>query len=80
MFERRIQTVDIESVVQKWDVVVEYSDDSPFQSHLLLGFDDNGPLHIVVGVDENNSTCYIITVYRPDKNQWQDGYKRRIES
>ncbi|HOT46593.1 MAG TPA: DUF4258 domain-containing protein [Spirochaetota bacterium] len=78
MFERGINTHDVENVIQSWHVISEYPDDIPYPSYLLLGYKGPDPLHIVVGIDKENETCYIITVYKPDPELWVDGFSRRI--
>ncbi|WP_313950965.1 DUF4258 domain-containing protein [Accumulibacter sp.] len=48
MFERGISTVDIRSALETGQVIKEYNDDTPYPSALLLGYIDQGPLHVVL--------------------------------
>ncbi|MBP7737518.1 MAG: DUF4258 domain-containing protein [Spirochaetes bacterium] len=77
MFERGVQTSDVENAVRSWNVITSYNDDEPYPSYLLLGFIGPKPLHVVAGIDEKNDICYIITVYPPDPELWTDGFTRR---
>jgi hypothetical protein len=42
-----------------------------------LGWSDNRAIHVVAAFNEQNQTDIIITVYEPDPNQWEPGFKRR---
>ena len=77
MFERGITRDDVIEVIFKWDVIYEYPEDKPHSSCLLLGVINKNPIHIVVSVDNNKSICYIITVYHPDSNIWNDDFRQR---
>ena len=77
MFERGIITDDIERVIHLWNIIAEYHDDNPYPSYLLLGLIGQNPLHVVAGIDEAKEICYIITVYQPDPELWDDDFTRR---
>ena len=47
-------------------VIKEYPDDTPYPSRLILGYDNNRPIHVVSAYDQNDDMEYIITVYEPD--------------
>jgi len=42
---------------------------------LILGFDKNRPVHIVVAF--NQGTCIVITVYEPDTLVWTNDFKNK---
>ena len=47
----------------------------------MLGFGTEGkPLHVVVAVDDSERMLWVITVYRPLKEEWDETYKRRKPS
>ena len=77
MFERRLNTKDIEKVIKDWNVINEYPDDKPFPSILIMGYSRKVPIHVVAGIDIENKVCNIITVYQPDPDLWADDFKRR---
>lgn len=58
-----------------FDIIEEYSDDPRGLSLLLLCFLGGLPVHVVCAPHED--TLIIITVYRPDKSKWTDGFKKR---
>lgn len=49
------------------------------QVFLILGFNVNRPLHIVIGFNKSDNICIIVTVYEPDPKIWKDNFTRRIE-
>ena len=77
MFTRRLSTTDVRSVIQQGEVIADYPDDIPFPSKLLLGFVVNAPVHVVIAYDEDLSTGYVVTAYRPDRGLWSDDFKTR---
>lgn len=46
---------------------------------LVLQYDRGGnPIHVVWGITKGHSEpAVVVTAYRPDISQWEDGYKRR---
>lgn len=77
MFERGIVKADVLFVVTSGQVIVEYLDDKPFPSYLILGFVNANPLHVVVSSDTVTQTCHIITIYIPDLKRWENDFRRR---
>ena len=79
MFQRNVTKSEIDNVISKGQIIEEYSKDSPLPSFLLLGFNDNRPLHIVIAFNKSDYICIIVTVYEPDPNLWKDNFTRRIK-
>ena len=77
MLERDIYRSDVISVLENGEIIEEYSEDYPFPSVLILGYKEKTPVHVVVGIDKNNEWCYIITVYKPDKEHFEPNFKTR---
>ncbi|MFX0067435.1 MAG: DUF4258 domain-containing protein [Candidatus Hermodarchaeota archaeon] len=71
--------IDIEAfennLLDKFSVIEEYLDDPRGASALLLLFINTTSVHAVVA--PHFDELVIITVYRPDPNQWEDDYSRR---
>jgi hypothetical protein len=66
--------------IRRGEVIAEYPDDDPYPSFLMLATVRGRPLHVVVGVDESSQDCYIITVYGPDPDRWEEDFRiRRIK-
>ena len=56
---------------------MDYPDDKPLPSKLILGFSNGRPIHVVLAYDAANETGYVITAYVPDENIWNNNYKSR---
>ncbi len=77
MFARSISKDEVVKVIKNGEIITEYPDDTPYPSKLLLGFIGDKPLHIVIGLDESDMVCIVITAYQPDLNIWESDYKTR---
>lgn len=77
MFEREIRIEDILTAVDSGEIIVEYPEDTPFPSYLILSFVNTHAIHVVAAKDKLTDTCYIITAYPPDPSQWQADFKTR---
>ncbi|MBM3156857.1 MAG: DUF4258 domain-containing protein [Chloroflexi bacterium] len=74
----KITIVQIEEAVlsTQADVIENYPEDVRGRSCLVLGFaGDGSPIHVVCGLKEE--MLIIVTVYRPDPEQWVNWRKRR---
>ena len=77
MFERGISHSQVLEIVEKGEVIKEYPEDKPYPGVLILGFVEGRPIHVVVGKDDQNGICYIVTVYEPDPTIWGEDFKER---
>jgi hypothetical protein len=77
MFQRGIGWDAVLAVVAHGQVVVEYADDMPYPSQLLLGFVDARPLHVVAAIDDLTGTCIVVTAYQPRPEQWGADFRSR---
>lgn len=75
MFQRKVSTDDLVSIIENGELIEDYAEDEPCPSLLLLGFLNDVPYHVVVGRCEDH--LRIITVYEPDESKWIDYKKRR---
>jgi hypothetical protein len=77
IFDRAIAPSELEEAVSTGEVIVDYPDDQPFPSSLILGFVGGRPIHVVVGRD--NGDCVIVTAYEPDPSVWDETYRNRVD-
>jgi hypothetical protein len=80
MFERGIIYKDVLEVTKNGEVIKDYPDDVPYPSFLILGFIKDLPLHVVVGMESQTKTCYVITAYQADPDLWDVNFKTRRPS
>ena len=59
------------------EVVEEYPNDTPYPSRLMLGWHGPRPIHVVAADNREAKETIVITVYEPDLDQWEPGFKRR---
>ncbi|MDA1348741.1 MAG: DUF4258 domain-containing protein [Chloroflexi bacterium] len=78
MFERSISEQDVHEVLRTAEVVEMYPDDIPYPSRLLLGWSQGQPIHVVVAENDDEETAIVITVYEPDDDVWEPGFRRRL--
>ena len=76
LFLRNISTDDVEEVVRNGVTVVEYPDDIPYPSCLLLGINANRPIHVVAARNAEG-TCIIVTAYEPSLELWENDFRTR---
>ena len=78
--ERGIKIDEIVKVLQYCKIIAVYPNDKPLKSYLIFGFTKNKrPLHIVVALDETEKYVWIISVYEPDKKNWDETFTKRLE-
>lgn len=77
MFHRDITPDVAEHVIREGGMIASYPDDTPFPSMLVLGFDEGGPVHVLVARDATTRLCHVVTAYRPDPHVWNDDFKTR---
>ena len=49
----------------------------PLPSCLVLGFIADEPIHAVLAIDKDFDRIFIITIYRPSRERWQDDWRNR---
>lgn len=77
MFQRRVSEEEVKQVVVAGETIETYPDDKPFPSRLMLGWIGSRPVHVVVADNVEAQEAIIITVYQPDAEEWETGFKRR---
>lgn len=51
MFERGLSPEGVEQVIAGGEIIQRYSDDRPYPSQLILGWNGSNPVHVVVAQD-----------------------------
>ncbi len=77
MFARSISNSAVKTAIRGGVIINEYLDDQPYPSFLILWFDNNVPLHVVVAQNSQDDSCYIITAYIPSNELWEEDFKTR---
>jgi hypothetical protein len=77
MFERGISDKDVLRILQTGETIEDHTDDIPYPNRLMLGWRGKRPLHLVVVENTNENETIVITVYKPDPEQWKPDFKGR---
>lgn len=78
MLERDITRHDVFAAVQNGKVIEFYPETKPYPGCLISGTCCQKTLHVVVSWDKNASAAYVITVYIPDEDHFEeDGETRK---
>jgi len=80
MFARSINSTMVKTAISEGEIIIEYLDDQPYPSFLILWFDNKVPLHVVVAQNRRDDLCYIITAYIPSGALWEADFKMRKPS
>lgn len=76
MLQRGITADEVTEAVLNGRIIEEYPDDYPYPSCLILGITLRKKiLHVVVGITE--SKIWIITVYIPANDKWNNDFTKR---
>ena len=77
MFERRIDVEDVRELLTNGETIEVYPQDTPYPSRLVLGWCRGRPLHVVVADNAETRETIVVTVYEPDPEQWEPGFRQR---
>jgi hypothetical protein len=70
--------VEIEESLKRCIIIENYSGQSrPLPDCLVLGSINDDPIHAVIAVDRDFDRIFIVTVYRPTPERWEDDWKKR---
>jgi hypothetical protein len=64
-------------VLENGEAIVEYPDDTPYASRLMLGWAGRRPLHVVAAYNAEDNETIVITVYEPDPAGWSPDFRRK---
>lgn len=77
MFERDPFKADVLEAMKHGELIVDYPDDLPYPSRLVLGHAGDRPIHVVVAEDPASHVCFVVTAYQPDAAVWSADFKTR---
>jgi hypothetical protein len=77
IFERRITEEEVRTTLEGGETIENYPDDTPYPSRLMLGWAAGRPIHVVAADNRQDEEVIVITVYEPDPDLWEPGFKRR---
>lgn len=79
MIHDNLTRTEVERALEQGRIIEDYPvEHRPLPDCLVLAsLAKEQPLHVVVAVDEDRDRIFIVTVYLPSKEQWQDDWQTR---
>ena len=77
MFQRQISAAAVLHVLDTGATIEQYLDDFPYPSRLILGWWNSRPIHVVVADNTEEGIKIVITVYQPNLEEWEPGFRKR---
>jgi hypothetical protein len=77
MFQRQISAAAVLHVPDTGATIEQYLDDFPYPSRLILGWWNSRPIHVVVADNAEEGISIVITVYQPNLEEWEPGFRKR---
>src|SRR5205809_1020924 len=70
---------EVEEALQSSEIVEDYPSQHRFLPDcLVLGWmSSRKPVHAVVAIDETHDRLFVVTVYQPSLEEWEDGWRTR---
>ena len=69
---------EIEDSIKKCIIIEDYTmEGRPLPGCLVLGFIGSIPVHSVIAIDLDYDRIFIITVYKPSAERWENDWKTR---
>lgn len=73
--ERGIKLAFVRNALTNGEIIEQYPNDYSYPSCLVLGFLDEKPIHVCVGLGEGK--LWIVTAYYPNHDEWEDDFMTR---
>lgn len=78
MFQQGIGEQDVRHILKNGETIRDYPEDTPYPSRLVLGWRASRPIHAVAADDIESGRTFVVTVYEPDPELWEPGFRRKI--
>ena len=78
MHQRKNLADEVKYALINGETIEKYPKDRPLPSQLVLGYTQKQrPIHAVIAIDTEELMLWIITVYQPELDDWEAGFKKR---
>jgi hypothetical protein len=79
MVKDALTRISVETALEKCQLIEDYPPrHRPLPDCLVLGtLAEGDPIHAVVAIDEANDRIFMITVYRPTRDRWENDWQTR---
>lgn len=79
LIDSGLRRLDVEAALAHCVVIEDYpTAHRPLPDCLVMAYLHAGdPIHVVVAIDEPLERLFVVTVYRPTSERWQDDWRTR---
>ena len=77
LFERSVPVEAVTRIVEEGRTILRYDDDKPYPSRLVLGYDGERPVHILIAENAEANETIVITAYEPSADVWLPGWTQK---
>jgi len=79
MVQDQLTRPEVETALQDCDVIEDYpATHRPLPDCLVLGqLPSTHPIHAVIAIDQARDRIFVVTVYRPSAERWEDDWRTR---
>ena len=78
MFEREISVKSVKKILETGEIIEDYSAEMPEPGRLIMGYQGNRPIHLVLSENTKDNLVIIVTVYIPGPDRWKKDHRSRI--
>ena len=76
--KEEMRKTDIENSLKECIIIEDYAmEGRPLPGCLVLGFIGQIPVHSVIAIDREFDRIFIITLYKPSAERWDNDWKKR---
>ena len=75
--QRNLDTDEVNSAIARGEIIERYPGDEPLPSALILGYNNGVPIHAVVAYDAADEMVFVVTVYIPDSDHFDEDHRTR---
>ncbi len=79
MFEHNSSEIEVRDVLERGDIIEEHVLDRYATKRIHMAFCERRPIHVVVIDESQIMRTEVVTVYEPDLETWEPGFRRRRE-
>jgi hypothetical protein len=79
MVQEQLTRSEVETALQDCEVIEDYpATHRPLPDCLVLGqLPSTHPIHAVIAIDQVRDRIFVVTVYRPSAERWEDDWRTR---
>jgi len=73
MHERKLNADEVKMALEHGEIIEQYPEDHPLSSYLICAHPSKQKIiHVVVALDINDQMLWVITVYIPEPEEWEE--------